>query len=124
MTLLDGWVRTPLATAAGWALLHSLWEGAVVAAALCGALLVIRSSRVRYAVACLALATMLAGFGVTFVRMMPPNPIRGALPERALGVTVPNGFDNTRSARHSAAALTATAASTAGAPVTPEQRCH
>ena len=34
MRLLEAWVATPLAGAVGWALLHSLWEGAIVSAAL------------------------------------------------------------------------------------------
>ena len=51
MTLLRTLVRTPLAGALGWTLLHSLWEGAALAALLGAALLMMRSPRARYAAA-------------------------------------------------------------------------
>src|SRR5260370_13306327 len=68
MTLLEIWVRTAAAQALGWTLFHSLWQGAMVALAMAAALLVLRSSRLRYAVACLGLAAMLASFALTFAR--------------------------------------------------------
>jgi GWxTD domain-containing protein len=71
MRLLETWVATPFAGAVGWTLLHSLWEGAIIAAALAAALLAIRSSRARYAAACVALLAMVAAFGITLVRLMP-----------------------------------------------------
>jgi len=71
MTFLEKWVGTPLAQALGWTLLHSLWEGAIVAAGLVAALLVVRSARARYAAACVALLVMLGGIGLTLVRVMP-----------------------------------------------------
>lgn len=71
MTLLEAWVGTPLAAAVGWALLHSLWEGAIISAALAAVLLAMRSPRARYAAACVALLAMLGGFGLTLVRVMP-----------------------------------------------------
>jgi GWxTD domain-containing protein len=71
MKLLEIWVHTPLAGALGWTLLHSLWEGILVSAALAAGLLATRSARTRYAMACVALVTMLAAFGVTFAYMMP-----------------------------------------------------
>jgi GWxTD domain-containing protein len=60
-------VGTPLAKAIGWTLFHSLWEGAIVAIILTAALSVIRSSRARYAAACLAMLTIVAGFICTLV---------------------------------------------------------
>jgi GWxTD domain-containing protein len=69
--LLETWVATPLAGAVGWTLLHSLWEGAIIAAALAASLLAIRSPRARYAAACVALLAMVAAFGFTLVRMAP-----------------------------------------------------
>jgi hypothetical protein len=77
MRLLETWVATPLAGAVGWTLLHSLWEGAIISAALAAALVAMRSPRARYAAACIAMLMMLGGFGLTLVRMMP---------ERAHGV--------------------------------------
>jgi len=64
-------VATPLAAAVGWTLLHSLWEGAIISAALVATLVGMRSPRARYAAACVAMLVMLGGFGLTLVRMMP-----------------------------------------------------
>ena len=71
MSFLEAWVNTPLAGALGWTLLHSLWEGALIAAALAAVLWAVRPARVRYAAACAAMLLMLAVFGLTFVRVMP-----------------------------------------------------
>ncbi len=57
--------------AIGITLLHSLWEGAVIALALAVVLGLVRSSRVRYAAGLVAMLALLAGFGVTFYRLMP-----------------------------------------------------
>jgi GWxTD domain-containing protein len=73
------WVRLPLVKAAGWALFHSLWEGAMVAAVLAGILTVTRSARSRYAAACLGMAALLLAFGVTFVHLVPQQRIPGAI---------------------------------------------
>ena len=62
MTLLETWVQTPAAKALGWTLVHSLWEGAILAVALASALSAIGSARVRHPVACVALAAMLGSF--------------------------------------------------------------
>jgi hypothetical protein len=71
MSLLETWVQTPLAVALGWTLLHSLWEGAIVSAALAAVLSATRSPRARYAAACVATLAMLAAFGLTWVCAMP-----------------------------------------------------
>jgi GWxTD domain-containing protein len=71
MSLLEAWVATPLAGAVGWTLLHSLWQGAIVAAALAAALTAMRSPRARYAAACAAMLVMLGGFAITLIREMP-----------------------------------------------------
>ncbi len=71
MSLLETWVATPLAGAMGWTLLHSLWQGAIISAALAAALMAMRSPRVRYAAACGALLAMLGAFGLTLVRELP-----------------------------------------------------
>jgi TonB family protein len=71
MNLLETWVETPLAGALGWTLLHSLWEGAVISAALAAVLVALRSPRARYAAASVAMLLMLAAFGLTLVREMP-----------------------------------------------------
>ena len=71
MSFLEAWVKTPLAGAVGWTLLHSLWEGALITAALAAMLWAVRPARARYAAACIAMLAMLAAFGLTFVRVMP-----------------------------------------------------
>jgi GWxTD domain-containing protein len=71
--LLEAWVATPLAGAAGWALLDSLWECAIVAAALVVALMVLRSPRARYGAAWAAMLATFIAFGVTLVRAMPAD---------------------------------------------------
>ena len=68
---LQNLVHTPLAKAIGWTLFHSLWEGAIVAAALVAALAAIRSSRARYGAACLGMLAILIAFVCTFIRVMP-----------------------------------------------------
>jgi GWxTD domain-containing protein len=88
MTLLDTWLQTPAASALGWTLVHFVWEGAVVALALALALCVIRSSRARYAAACLAMLGMLMGFGLTFARMQPQRFQRAATVESR---SIPHG---------------------------------
>lgn len=82
MRFLESFVETPLAGAIGWTLLHSLWEGAIVSALLAAALLTVRSPRVRYAAACAAMAVMLAGFGLTFLSLVPEqsSPARNVEP--------------------------------------------
>ena len=71
MRFVEMLVATPLAQALGWTLLHSVWEGAILAAALAAALLGVRSARVRYVAACVALLVMLGGFSLTLVRLLP-----------------------------------------------------
>ena len=71
-TLLDN----PLAAALGRTLLHSLWEGAVVALALALILPMVRSSRFRYALACFAMMILLGGLAVTFARLAPAPLVR------------------------------------------------
>ena len=73
MNFLETWVESPLAGAIGWTLLHTLWEGAILAALLASMLLVVRSPRARYAAACVAMVVMLGSVGVTFVYVMPEN---------------------------------------------------
>jgi len=73
MSVLESLVQTPLAGAIGWTLLHSLWEGAIIAAALASVLMAFRSPRARYAAACAAMLVLLAVFVLTLVRVMPDS---------------------------------------------------
>ena len=70
---LERWIHLPLAEGLGWALFHSLWQGALIAVVLATALGVFRPSspRVRYALACLALGAFPLVFGVTLGLSMP-----------------------------------------------------
>lgn len=63
MNILHSFVASPLAGAIGWALLHSLWEGAVISGLLGAALVALRSPRARYLAACAALLAMVAAAG-------------------------------------------------------------
>ena len=68
MTTLENFVSPALTRALGWTLLHSLWQGALVAAVLAGALLLLRRQRaeVRYVAAAGALGAVVALAGITF----------------------------------------------------------
>jgi GWxTD domain-containing protein len=95
MNFLETWMAAPAAGAAGWALLHSLWEGAIAAAALAVVLAATRSPRVRYWAACGALLALLAGFGLTLVRMLPESEqhLRNIAPPGYPAWRVPIGPD-------------------------------
>jgi bla regulator protein BlaR1 len=68
MTTLEQFVSPALTRALGWTLLHSLWQGALVAAVLAGVLLLLRRQRaeVRYAASTGALGVVVALAGITF----------------------------------------------------------
>ncbi len=68
MTTLEQFVSPALTRALGWTLLHSLWQGALVAVVLAGALLLLRRQRaeVRYLASAGALALIVALSGLTF----------------------------------------------------------
>ncbi|HET7436155.1 MAG TPA: M56 family metallopeptidase [Thermoanaerobaculia bacterium] len=70
------WLTGPLAHAIGWALLHLLWQGVIVAAILGAALALLskRSANVRYAVSCAALALLLVLGVITAYRAYEPPP--------------------------------------------------
>lgn len=74
----------------GWALFHSLWQGAACALLLLAILAVTRSPRVRYAAACLALVAVLGAFAFTFARNLPAfgGTARIRLPAAALAPLV------------------------------------
>ena len=71
MNLLEMLIGNPAATAIGWTLLHSLWQGAIVAAVLGAVLLILRTARARYVAACAALLVQLAFFVLTLLRLAP-----------------------------------------------------
>jgi GWxTD domain-containing protein len=71
MRFLEQFVEAPLAGTLGWALLHSLWEGAIISALLAAVLLLFRSPRIRYAAACSATIAMVGGFALTLTLLIP-----------------------------------------------------
>ncbi len=73
MRLFEMWVESPGAGAIGWALMHSLWEGAIIAAVLAAALVVLRSARARYVASCLAMLALVMAFSITLMRLLPPS---------------------------------------------------
>ena len=91
---------TSLAEALGWALLHFLWQGAVLGVALGVALCFRRSARVRYLLACGAMAAMVLAFLFTMAICWPSGLPRARIAEgAAAALHLPQGPDAaTRSA--------------------------
>ncbi|GAB2768929.1 Zn-dependent protease with chaperone function [Hymenobacter luteus] len=81
MNWLEQLLPPALVRALGWTLVHSLWQGAVVALALAGLLLLLRrhSAEVRYRTAGLGLAVLLLLAGVTFGRYYVAAPEEAAV---------------------------------------------
>ncbi len=75
MSALETLVNTSPAQALGEALFHFLWEGALIAGLLAGALWLARpvSARVRYAMSCAAMLAMLLGFAATVAWCWPDS---------------------------------------------------
>ncbi len=81
MRLIQNLLTEPSFQALGWALIHFLWQGTLVALALAGCKVLLRGSaaRVRYAVSCLSLLVLLALPVLTFVISMaqPSSDLAG-----------------------------------------------
>jgi GWxTD domain-containing protein len=107
MTFVEAWVTTPLAQAVGWTLLHSLWEGAIVATALAATLAAVRSARARYAAACVAMLVILGGVSFTLIRVMPEggHGLRGVTTYALPAWNVPTDMDAAGSSLPGFAAL-------------------
>src|SRR5215469_11933226 len=86
MKSLEMLIANPVAAAIGWTLLHSLWEGAIVAAVLGAMLLILRTARARYLAACVALFALLALFTVTLLRLAPESAQTFPVKERSIPV--------------------------------------
>ncbi|MCB0615976.1 MAG: M56 family metallopeptidase, partial [Phaeodactylibacter sp.] len=76
MTTITHWMNTELAEALGWALLHSLWQGAAIALLLAVSLILARglSSTVRYYMAFSAMLALLLACAGTFAWAYEPQP--------------------------------------------------
>ena len=75
MTSWEVWVQSPFAKAAGWAIFHSLWQGAAIAVAFGAILALVRPARARYAAGCLALGALAIAFAVTFFLFLPGQAV-------------------------------------------------
>ncbi len=101
MRLLEPWVHNPVAAALGWTLIHSLWEGAIIATAFAGVLIATRSARVRYQAGCAAMLLLLSGFFITFACAAPGNvhpaaplrPPQSLMPGAGSGAGPDSGWD-------------------------------
>jgi GWxTD domain-containing protein len=82
MNQFAAWIRMPMAQALGWTLVHFVWEGGVLAAALWTMLRLFRvaPARRRYALACLTLAAMPAAFAITLAVIWALRPAAVAVP--------------------------------------------
>jgi beta-lactamase regulating signal transducer with metallopeptidase domain len=100
MTVTDALLREPLIQAVGWALLHFLWQGALVGGLAAAALLLLRRSAadVRYVVAAIALTLMATLPVVTGVQAwrsataaahVPSNDVVSAAPPTAAATPLP-----------------------------------
>ena len=83
--MLDFAPGTRISEALGWSLVHSLWEGTIIAAVLAALLISVRSPRIRYVAGCLALLAILASFVITLIHFLPERgsvgtPIKTPLP--------------------------------------------
>ncbi|HEX6159456.1 MAG TPA: M56 family metallopeptidase [Thermoanaerobaculia bacterium] len=86
-------LSSPLAHAIGWALLHLLWQGVIVAGVLAATLKLLskQSANTRYAVSCSALALLLVLGVVTAYRAydpVVPQPLPAAQQEKVEPITL------------------------------------
>jgi beta-lactamase regulating signal transducer with metallopeptidase domain len=75
-TILSGSLTGPMAQAMGWALLHLLWQGVLVAAILAATLALMKrqSANARYLASCGAMIALLVLLVATAVRSYDPTP--------------------------------------------------
>jgi uncharacterized protein involved in exopolysaccharide biosynthesis/beta-lactamase regulating signal transducer with metallopeptidase domain len=86
-----GWVDYPLARQVGWALLHSLWQGALVGAVfgLLRFALRRRSANARYVAGCMCLVLLLAGPALTLL----DAPMSSTTPQAATSIQTSSPAD-------------------------------
>lgn len=71
-------LRSPLADAVGWTIMHSIWEGAIIAAALGAVLLITRSPRARYTAASTAMLLQVLACVLTLTYLFPSTAQQNA----------------------------------------------
>jgi uncharacterized protein (TIGR03435 family) len=81
---------TAIIDAAGWTLVHFLWQGAAIAVVAAAGLWLLRggSPQARYVLACVALAAMLISPVVTATRLLSPTPVTAAPVQRTVFLRV------------------------------------
>lgn len=84
----DALFTGPLVQSVGWALVHFIWQGALIAVSAAALLAFIRDARTRYGVACSALTLMLAVPIVTAVRLLPAHESVSSVGAAAEGMPV------------------------------------
>src|SRR5258708_37632244 len=91
MIAIQSLLRQPLILALGWALVHFLWQGALIAMLLGGADLLLRKAGagVRYAAACASMLAMLAAGVGTFLWLVFHGEAFGSTPVEALVSVLP-----------------------------------
>lgn len=89
MSTITHWIDPGLATAMGWALLHSFWQGAAIALTLAAGLILARRQppAVRYRLCVSAMAALLLAFAGTFAWIYQPSG-EGTAPMPAHEVTL------------------------------------
>ncbi len=60
-----------VSAAIGWAIVHSLWQGALAAVLMSAAMIVTRSARVRYSSGCALLLALATSFTCTLIHLLP-----------------------------------------------------
>ncbi|HEV7919504.1 MAG TPA: M56 family metallopeptidase [Thermoanaerobaculia bacterium] len=100
MKSIDFLLTAPVAQAIGWALLHLLWQGALVAGILAAGLALLRnrSAQARYAAACAALALLPVLFVATAMRSYeaPAADVVPMLQLAVKGIDAPGRIANVR----------------------------
>jgi beta-lactamase regulating signal transducer with metallopeptidase domain len=98
MSVLDSIASGPLVTALGWALVHFIWQGTLVAVALAAALYLLRrrAANARYAACCAAMLLMVLAPVVTFLALLggpaPVVSVTGDLPPGDAGTAATWGW--------------------------------
>lgn len=68
----------PLIETTGWTLIHSIWQGLLVALFLAVGLRILKSASARYLAAVLAMTVLIGSAITTFVVLLPDYPSRSA----------------------------------------------
>src|SRR5437762_7838536 len=103
MSAMDSILSGPLAQAIGWALVHLLWQGVLVAAILAAALALMQrqSANARYLAACGALVLLIALGVATAYHVYEPAAPAAAFPDSVkftITGEASGGFDPTQPA--------------------------